>query len=98
MRFCGWRLLFVCVGLAHDDRRGRRAEARHDMFDPLRGRLAEPAAVLAAVDAVKYAGVRSFAGVDDADIAAARPLAGDRAVEFYLEADDVTFVDWRSAE
>src|SRR5262249_8785071 len=86
------------MGLAHDDRRGRRAEARHDVFDPLRGGFVEPAAVLAAVSAAKFTGVRSFAGADDGDVAAARPLAVDGAVEFHLEADEVPFVDRRSAE
>jgi hypothetical protein len=50
------------------------------MFDPFRGSLAEPAAMLAAVGAVKRAGVRSLAGADDADIAAARPLSVGGAI------------------
>src|SRR5262249_4695327 len=85
--FCGWRLLFKRVGLAHDDRRGRCAEARHDVFDPLRCGYAEPATVLAAVGTAKFTGMGPFAGADDADIAAARPLAIDGAVELHLEAD-----------
>jgi hypothetical protein len=50
------------------------------MFDPLRGSLAKPAAVLTAVGAVKRAGVRSLAATDDADIVAARPLAVGGAI------------------
>src|SRR6516164_1122571 len=88
MYFCGWLLLFKCVGLAHDDGCGRRAEARHHTLDELRCCLAEPAAMLSAVGAVKPAGMRPLAGADDTHVAAARPLAVDRAIKFDFEADD----------
>src|SRR5262249_3930945 len=87
MRFCGRRLLFKRVGLAHDDRRGWRAEARHDVFDPCGGGFAEPSAVLAAVGAVKFAGMWSFRWTNDADVAAARALPIDGPIEPHLEAD-----------
>src|SRR5262245_29351711 len=88
MCFCGWLLLFKCVGLAHDDGCGRRAEARHRALDPLRCCLAEPAAMLSAVGAVKLAGMRPRAGADDTHVAAARPLAVGGAVELNLEANE----------
>ena len=40
--------------------------------------------MLLAVDAVKRAGVQSFAGADDADVAAARSVAVDWPIELYL--------------
>ena len=88
MRSCGrCLLLFECVGLAHDDRRGRRAEARGDVFDPMRSGFTEPPAMLAAIGAVKFAGMRSFARSNDADVAAARALPIDGPIEPHLEAD-----------
>src|SRR5262249_29414982 len=86
------------VGLAHHDRRGRRAEARHDVFDPCSCGLAEPAATPVAIGAAQFAGMRALAGADNANVAAAGPLAVDRAVELDLEADEAPFVDRRSAE
>src|SRR5262245_52075632 len=47
---------------------------------------------------MKFTSMGPFAGADDADIAAARPLPVDGAVELDLEADEVPFVDRRSAE
>src|SRR6516162_10714664 len=89
MRSCGrCLLLFECLGLAHDDRRGRRAEARGDVFDPMRSGFTEPPAMLAAIGAVKFAGMRSFARSNDADVAAARPIAVDWPVELDLQADE----------
>jgi hypothetical protein len=43
--------------------------------------------VLAAVGAGEFAGMRSFAGMDDGDIAAARPLAVDRSIEPHPKAE-----------
>src|SRR5262249_40533508 len=58
------------------------------MFDPLCSCLAEPAAMLPAVGAAKFTGMWFFAGADDADIAAAGPLAIGGAVELDLEANE----------
>jgi hypothetical protein len=69
------------VSLAHDDGRGRRAEARRHVLDPLRSGFAEPAAMLAAAGADKFAGVRSACRSNGANIDAARPLAIDIAIE-----------------
>jgi len=69
-RFRGRRLLLKSVDLAHDNRRSRRAEARCNMLDPLRGGFTEPATALAAIDGVKRAGMRIHAGGDDANISA----------------------------
>src|SRR5262249_29196907 len=80
------RLFFVSVGLAHDDRRGRRTEERCDALDPLRGGLAEPTAVLTTVGAAQLTGMWSLAGADDAHVVAARPLA--LGVELHLEANE----------
>src|SRR5262245_23561362 len=84
---CAGRLLFECVGLAHDDRRSGRAEARHHFPNPLRGRFAEPAAMLPAVGAGEFADMWLACRADGADIAAARPLAIDGTIEFQLKAD-----------
>src|SRR5262249_917082 len=86
-RVCVRRLLFKRVNLAHDDRCRRPAEPRHHMLDPVRGRLGPPTAMLPAVGATKFTGVRPFADTDDADIPAAWFLAIDGAIEFHREAD-----------
>jgi hypothetical protein len=44
--------------------------------------------VLAAVTAAESTGMRSFAGLDDADIAAARFLAIDGTIELHPEAGE----------
>jgi hypothetical protein len=72
--------LLRSVDLAQDNRRGGRAEARHDVFKPLRCGSAEPAAVLAATGAVQLAGMRPLPGAEGSDVAAARMFAVHRAV------------------
>ena len=53
------------------------------------GDEADPAATLAAIDAVKRAGMRIFAGADDADVPAAGPITIYRPIELDLEADNI---------
>src|SRR5258706_14648627 len=74
--------------LAHHDRRGRCPEAHDDAFSPLSACLRKPAAMLAAVGAVKIASMWSLAGADDAHVATARLFAIDRPVELDTEAHD----------
>jgi hypothetical protein len=45
--------------------------------------------VLAAIGALQRAGMRAFAGADDADVAAAGAIAIDRAIKLDFEADDI---------
>src|SRR5262245_57438271 len=86
VRVRGRRLLFISVTLAHHDRRGRCPEAHDDAFNPLCACLRKPAAMLAAVGAVKLASMRSLAGADDAHVIAAWPLAIDGAIELNHQA------------
>src|SRR5262245_13694422 len=44
--------------------------------------------MLAAIGAVKFASMRSFARSNDADVAAARPIAVDGPIELDLQADE----------
>ena len=63
-------------------------EPCHDVFDPCASRFAEPTTVLPAVGTAQFTRVRLLAGADDADVAAARPLAINETVEPYLEANN----------
>src|SRR6516162_4077512 len=75
------------MSLAHHDRSGRGAEAADDVLDPVRGGFAEPAAMLAAVRADKFACVRWPAWLDDTEVSTAGLVSVYRPVEFDAQAD-----------
>src|SRR5262245_53452318 len=76
--------------LAHNDGVGRRAEAPDCFADEVERLLRGPAAMRAASCTAQLGGMLCLAGANDADIAAARSLTIDRAVEFDLDANEAT--------
>src|SRR5262249_56354263 len=74
--------------LGTDNERMCPADERGDVFHPIRSGFTEPPGMLAANGAVKFAATRSFARSNDADVAAARPIAVDGPIELDLQADE----------
>src|SRR5262249_33982050 len=75
------------VRFTHDDRCGRRAEARDHALDPLRSEFGEPAAVLAALCAGQFTRMRPFGGTDGTEVPATGLTTINWAIQFDAQAD-----------